>query len=112
LFIDNQFHNVAREDYRQFDQDKQLRLYQRQEYSTWKSQPLNDGRSISFPERIVLKFTVGKTELGELAVYGENVITVRSIEFNRPIDLALFTIDFPTGIAVDDERKLIDPHGK
>ena len=45
-------------------------------------------------------------------MYGENVITVRSIEFNRPIDLALFTIDFPTGIAVDDERKLIDPHGK
>src|SRR6476661_5290584 len=109
LLLDNQFRIVAREDYRQLDQDKQLQLYQRQEYSKWKSQSLNDGQSISCPERIVLKFTVGKTELGELAVYGENVFTVRSIEFNRTIDLALFTIDFPSGIPVDDERKLVGP---
>jgi hypothetical protein len=111
LFLDNQFRIVAREDYRQFDQDKQLRLYERQEFSQWRSQPLSDGRSISFPDRIVLKLTVGKTDLGELAIYSENVITARSIEFNRPIDPAKFTIDFPTGIPVDDERKRIDPIG-
>jgi hypothetical protein len=111
LQLDSRFRILVREDYHQFSQDKQLRLYQRQESSNWKNKTLGNGESISFPERIVLQFVVGKTEVGELAVYREDVITVRSIEFNRPIDPALFTIDFPAGIPVDDDRKLIDPKG-
>ena len=112
LSLDNQFHIVAREDYRQFDQDQNLRLYERHEFSKWKSNPLGNGEIISFPERFVQQLVVGKTEVGELAIYNENVITVRSIEFNRPINPALFTIEFPAGVLVDDDRKPTDPRGK
>ena len=101
-----------REDYRQFDEDKHLRLYQRQESSQWKNQTLDNGENISFPRRIVLQSVVGKTEVGELAVFNDRVITIRSIEFNRPIDPTLFTIDFPADIPVKDYSKMIDQRGR
>jgi hypothetical protein len=109
LQLDKDCRILQRENYRQFDQDKQLRLYERQQFTKWESHRLDSGETISFPGRIVVQYVVGKSEIEELAVYQEDAITVRSIEFNRPLDPSLFTIDFPVGLAIDDERKRLDP---
>ena len=78
-------HRGAVKDYRQFDQDQNLRLYERHEFSKGKSNPLGNGEYYFVSRTFCSEFGRGQNgSRRECAIYNENVITVRSIEFNRP----------------------------
>ncbi len=103
LRLDKQFRILQHDFYRKLSgQDKKQRLWERRLFSGWEDHQLDDGEVISFPSKCRVIYTVGTTATGELAVWSEELISYRSVEFNPQIAKSRFTLEFPADATVED----------
>jgi hypothetical protein len=105
LHFDKEFRIVQRDKTLQLGDDLHPRLYERHLFSQWENLKLDSGEVVPFPKTCQSLYVVGDLGPGQLAVYREDVFSTRLIELNPKLASSLFTIDFPPGSQVRDERK-------